>query len=235
MAAGAVGEAPDGRAVAHGRARDAGEVPEQRGADVLAGAVAGRGVVEVRRIGTRIANDVRERARRQIITRDQRVREGGGKPDRDEIPFRIVRQIGVETGREREIGRCAEQHRVAVGLGLRDGVGADHRAAAGTVLHDHRLSEQRRQWLAHRARHHVEAAAGRLRHDQSQRPRWKALCIASANAEREHGKMKQLISKVQSKRAIFETTSDGGEGIEGINGAHKEFEAQERVVASGGE
>ncbi len=61
---------------------------------------------------------------------------------------------------DRDLARRGHQQGVTVGRRLRDRVGGDHRAGAGAVLDDDRLSERRFHRLAQQPRHDVDAAAG---------------------------------------------------------------------------
>jgi len=66
----------------------------------------------------------------------------------------------------------AHQHRVAVGCGLRDDVGADIAAGARPVVDDDLLSGRLGEMLARDTRHDVEdAGARRKRHDKADRAR----------------------------------------------------------------
>ena len=97
---------------------------------------------------------------------DQDQRIGDEQRDGREIAPAVVGQFRVGVLRDDE-GRGGEQHRVAVGRGLGDDVGADGRGRAGLVVHDHRLAPARGQLLGHHAGHHVRLAAWRERHDES--------------------------------------------------------------------
>src|SRR6185295_6779032 len=119
----------------------------QRGANVLPAAVAGGGVGEPTWIRARVVDDLLQRVLRELAARDERVREAGREAERYEIALGVIRQALVQARGERQVCRRAEEDRIAVGLGLGHGVGADDRAAAGAVLDDHRLPEQRRERL----------------------------------------------------------------------------------------
>ncbi len=62
------------------------------------------------------------------------------------------------------------QQRVAVGLGLRDRVGADAAGRARAVLDNERLPEGRLQMRLHQPRDQVGPTAGRERNDDPDRP-----------------------------------------------------------------
>jgi hypothetical protein len=61
--------------------------------------------------------------------------------------------------------RRGGQKRVAVGLRLRDDLGADVSGGAGTVLDDDRLTPAHRKLLGHDPRDGVRRGPGRKRHD----------------------------------------------------------------------
>jgi hypothetical protein len=67
----------------------------------------------------------------------------------------------------------ADHHhqRMPVGRALRHLVGPDQAVRAGLVLDDHRLSEGRRELLADEPGHRVGDTAGRVGHDDADRPR----------------------------------------------------------------
>ena len=86
--------------------------------------------------------------------------------DRREILARIHAELGVEARVDRQRPGVAEQQRVAVRRGARDRARADGAPAAAAVVDGHGLAESVGQLLRHHARHGIDAAAGRVRHDQ---------------------------------------------------------------------
>jgi hypothetical protein len=59
---------------------------------------------------------------------------------------------------------------IEIGSGFSDGVGADNRTRARTIIDDYRLAPHFGQLLRERPGHDVVAAAGRVRHDHAHRP-----------------------------------------------------------------
>jgi hypothetical protein len=100
---------------------------------------------------------------------DHHQRRGVDQHDGLEILCRIVRQLRHQARHDGE-RRGRHQQRVAVRRRLGDDVGPDHRAAAGAVVHHHRLAPQLAQLQAHGAADDVSAAAGRERHYEAHRP-----------------------------------------------------------------
>ena len=90
------------------------------------------------------------------------VRDGAERNDAGEVAHRIVAEIGIGRGRRRMRGGL-DQQRVAVGLGLDDGGGADRAAGAAAVLDHDGLAELARQRVHHDAPDDVERAARRER------------------------------------------------------------------------
>jgi len=84
---------------------------------------------------------------------------------------RVIRQF-AHCRIHRERCRC-EQERIAVGRGARDDFGADDAFRAGAVIDHDLLAESLREVVRDVARHDVVTAAGRLRHEQADRPRRK--------------------------------------------------------------
>ncbi len=60
----------------------------------------------------------------------------------------------------------AEEQRVAVGRALDEGARADEAGAAGAVVDHDLLAERTRKFLRDDARHGIDAAARRVRHDK---------------------------------------------------------------------
>jgi len=79
----------------------------------------------------------------------------------------------------------SEEKRVAVGGRSRCGTGADVPATPASVIDDDLLAEGGRQFFAHDTRHRVDAAAGRVRHDQRYRVGVILSSCCAANTNRE--------------------------------------------------
>ena len=86
------------------------------GAEMLRATLAGRAIGQP---GFRsgVGDELGQRLRRDCRIDDQRERHAGQKPDRREIPHRIVGQFPVKRLVDGERGRGRHQQRVAVGLG----------------------------------------------------------------------------------------------------------------------
>ncbi|MNV35604.1 hypothetical protein D3C71_1270540 [compost metagenome] len=80
----------------------------------------------------------------------------------------VERQLGVDRGADGQRTHVAQQHGVAIRLGLGNIVSAQIAIGSGLVFDDHGLFEQLRQRLADRARNDVRAAAWRVGHDDAQ-------------------------------------------------------------------
>ena len=145
---------------------DAGFGLEQFGAHVAAGADRRGADIELARLLLGKRDDFGDRLGRKRRMGEQRHRHRGDQADRREILARVHAELGVEAGVDRERAGMAEQQRVAVGRGARDGARADGAAAAAAVVDDHLLVERVGQLLRHHARHGVDAAAGRIGHHE---------------------------------------------------------------------
>ena len=115
-----------------------------------------------------ISSSIDLRRHRRMHQHDQRA--GRDQADRREILARVVADIGIERRIDRERAGAAEHERVAVGRGLRDRARRDRAAGAAAVLDHDLLAERLAHLLGDDARHHVVAAAGRVGHDQRDRP-----------------------------------------------------------------
>jgi hypothetical protein len=89
--------------------------------------------------------------------------------DRREVARRVEGQRGVEARVDRE-RVPADEDRVAVWRRLGDEGEGDVASGTGMVLDDHRLAERLVEVRAEDAGQHVDAAAGRHRHDEAERP-----------------------------------------------------------------
>ena len=112
-------------------------------------------------IGARQLDQFRHRLGRNARPHDQEVGQRPQHGDRGEVLGRIVRQLGVERGRDGVAGDAVEADRVAVGRRMGDRVGADIAARAALVLDDELLAGELAQLLAGDAREHVGRTAGR--------------------------------------------------------------------------
>jgi hypothetical protein len=149
---------------------EAGHRLEQLAGHVIGRAGAGRRVIELPGLGLRERNQLLQRSGLHVGIHDEHEIRIVDRRDRREIAHqreRLVRhQRLVDRVRVRH-----QQQRVAVGGALRNDLGADDRAAAGTVFDDERLAHGLLQALREEARVDVGRAAGRERHDDLDRPR----------------------------------------------------------------
>jgi hypothetical protein len=90
--------------------------------------------------------------------------------DRREILQRMEARLLVQADVDREDAVVAEQHRVAVGIALRDDLGGDVAPGAGAVVDHDRLAEALRELRRERARHRVARASRGESQDQPDRP-----------------------------------------------------------------
>jgi hypothetical protein len=86
--------------------------------------------------------------------------------DGGKVLHRIVGRLGLQSRREREVGRC-QQQRVTVRRGLLHGLRADEARRARPVVDDDRLAEELRQLVGNHAPDEIRGPAGRERNDQA--------------------------------------------------------------------
>ena len=190
-----------------------GQVGHDRRGDVLPRPVAGRGIGHLVRIGAREFDQVLERGLRQVLACDQGVRILDRQAHRHEVLLRVVGKLGVKPRVERDVRQRPQQQRVAVGRRLGHRLGADQGAGAGAVLDHHRLTQQRAELVGNLSRDAVEAAAGRLRHDEFQRPVRKVLGARRRGQRRQHGHATQR----QNPHEVLEHAS-----IRGLKAARRQ-------------
>ena len=131
----------------------------------------GRRVVQLAGLALRERDQFGDRFRLDVRIDQHDQRAGGDQADRREILARVVADIGVERRIDRERAGAAEAERVAVGRGFRDLARRDRAARPALVLDHDLLAERLAHLLGDDARHHVVAAAGRIRHHQRDRAR----------------------------------------------------------------
>jgi hypothetical protein len=91
--------------------------------------------------------------------------------DRREVALHVEGTLEVHVVHDRLAADRADEQRVAVGRAAGRRFGADHHAGARLVVDHHRLAKARGELLGESARHDVDAAAGRKRHDDARRLR----------------------------------------------------------------
>ena len=99
------------------------------------------------------------------------------KPDKLEAVHRAIQALRVEwqpveVRVDRDFSRRGHEKGVAVGRRGGGDLRADKAVCARPVLDHERLAEQRPDLLAELAREEIDAAAGRVRHDDADRARW---------------------------------------------------------------
>ena len=114
-------------------------------------------------------NSLRSFAGSDVID-DQHRRKARDQRDRREVLEPVIRQVLADHGAHHAGDGVIEQ-RVAVGRGAHDRVDADGAAGAALVLHHHLLAEHVGELLRGHARGEIDAAAGRQRNDELDRPR----------------------------------------------------------------
>ena len=154
-----VGEGDRRAAIGHMQHVALGHRLEQLRRHVHRGAVAGRGVGNLAGIGLAVVDELLDGLHRHRVRHHQHVGELHDARDRRGVADEIERQLLVERGRDRVVGRD-EQQRVAVRRRTDRGGGGDIAAGAGAVFHHELLAEMVRQPLAHDARHDIDRAAG---------------------------------------------------------------------------
>ena len=125
-------------------------------------------------MGFGIGHQVAQAPERRIRRRDDREIEVTEGRYRREIAQRVVRQ-GLEQPGADGRGVGDQQQRVAIGLGLGNGIAGHHAAGAGLVVHDDRLPQRFAELLRDGARGQVRNAARAEGNDDPDRPRGKGL------------------------------------------------------------
>ena len=83
---------------------------------------------------------------------------------------RMVTSVLVDRRRDQQRARASHHQRIAVRLRGCDRSRSDRAACSGTVLHDHRLSENSRHLVRQEPRHDIRGSACGRRDDQLDRP-----------------------------------------------------------------
>ena len=100
-----------------------------------------------------------------VIVSYEQERSRGNQRDWSKVTHRIVPELGID-GRVCSVrAPGTKQERVAVLRRLRYERSADRAPSSATVLDDHRLPQHFAQTRGNDARHHIDAAARRERHD----------------------------------------------------------------------
>ena len=147
----------------------AGHALEQLHVDVMRRAHAARGVAELAGLGFREPDQIGDAGDRQRRIDHQHERDRGDQRDRGEILDRIVRQLLVDGGIERQRRARRREQGVAVGRRARDIGGAGRGALAGAVLDDEGLAQAPLEAARQEARQRVGSPARRIGHDDAHR------------------------------------------------------------------
>ncbi len=144
---------------------DCGPLLEHFADHVRRRAVARRSEVDLAGVGLGVGNELGDRVHRQLRIGDQEIGAGREQCDRREILDRVIADVGVDRGSDREGRGVAEHQRIAVGFGACGRFGADGAARPGTIVDDDALIKTDRQLLGGEACHGVGRPAGGERHD----------------------------------------------------------------------
>ena len=148
---------------------DAGHRLEQLAGDVLHRAAAGRGHVDLARIGLGVGDELRNGVDRERGMHLHHVRHADDAGDRRHVADEVEIELLVERRVDGVRGRD-EQQRVAVGRRAHHRLGRDVAAGARPALDHERLPEPLGQPLADEPGEDVGRAAGRKADDDAHRP-----------------------------------------------------------------
>jgi hypothetical protein len=109
---------------------------------------------------------------RQRRVNDEYHRRYRCQRDRRQILDGIVGHALEQALRDRDLGGVSHEDRVSVGRRLGGDIGAYHAAGARTIVDHDLLAPRLRQLLRDHAREDVGGAAGRIRCNDADRPRW---------------------------------------------------------------
>ena len=135
------------------------------------GHAAGAGRAEIDLAGLRLGErhqllDVRHR---HVGRGDEQLRHLGDQRDQGEVFERIVEDLVLQAVADGDRAGAGDRDGVAVGLGLRDEIGAERAAGAGPVVDDHELAEEVLHLLPDHPADDVVRPAGRERHHEADR------------------------------------------------------------------
>jgi hypothetical protein len=120
-----------------------------------------------------VGDELPEARRRERLARDQHARHVDHLCHGHQVAHRVDGQVGEYRRIDRDRADVAEEHRVAVGRGLRRGVDADVARGAGAVVDHDLLAEQLGEPRLHDAADEVRRAARGERNDHPDR----TICI----------------------------------------------------------
>jgi hypothetical protein len=143
---------------------------EQQAGDVAAGTGAAGAEQQLRLVRPRISDELAQIVGGKIRTGDENGGRERDQADRREVAHGIVGRVFVERLILRQHAGGAEQERVAVRGRACDPRRAGDAAGAGNILDHHLHAEALAHARRDDARDHVGRAAGRVRHDHTDRP-----------------------------------------------------------------
>ena len=141
---------------------------EELAGEMDGGTRARRGIGHLPGMGFRKRDEVGGRGERRARIHHQHIGAGRRGDDTGEIAHRIERQVAVEAGHRGEPA-VRQQQGVAVGARMGRRLHADDAAGAAAIVDHDGGAEVRRQRLAEHARHGIDRAARRERHDEADR------------------------------------------------------------------
>ena len=186
---------------------------EQLAGQVVAGAVAGRGVVQLARVLAQVLEQPLAVGHRHALrVHHDDLRHAGDHADGHEVGLDVVVELRVHRRRDRVVHRAHEQ-RVAVGCGARGHAGADRAAGAALVVDDELPAQVLGQHRGQRPREGIGAAAGREGHDQGHRlGRPGALCQRQRAGQGQRGGQQQRAARRGGVRRLHAVSGRCGWG-----------------------
>ena len=170
MAGDHVGERGRAALVGNVRHLDAGHALEQLPIEMVGRSGPARCERQLAGIVLGIGHELGHRMHRQGRRHHEDERDPAAERDRDEILDRIVRQLLVHGGADRERSAAGHHDGVAIGRGLGAGGRPDYRARTRPVLDHDGFAQSFRQRLCDRAAERVHRSARRPWRDQGDLP-----------------------------------------------------------------
>ena len=223
-------------AIGHVIELDAGHRAKHRGKQMLAAAVARRGVIDLPRPDLGVGDQFLQRLYRQRGIDDDDARFAPDQRDRREVLDRIEREARIQRCTDR-IGLRGKQQRIAVGGRLGDQLAADRRARARLVLDENRLAEAPGQLLRDQTHRPVDRAARGEGHDHPHRPRRIVVrCRGRQDSEREQHEQRATADRSSRRRvtprASAKSRDQDGSGMRCSHAAFLQlFAVRQRVRA----